>query len=144
MLLSPGKNTSLYIEKASRKREHQKDFKSSIAFKGRRRELKSSASKEVIYCIAVLMIFYIIMQYRILSSFISYLFQYYFIGVDLRDKRGSACYRFVPLDRYKQNTCKRYLTHQCHPRHHEKHFLLFDLETTGLGIYKLIYNYIIF
>ena len=25
------------------------------------------------------------MQYRVLSSFISYLFQYYFIGVDFRD-----------------------------------------------------------
>ena len=126
--LSPRKNTSLYIEKASRKREYQKDFKSSVAFKRRRRELKSTASKEVIYCIAVLMIFMSSCSTGYLSSFISYLLQYYFVGVNFRDKRGGdlwACYRFVPCNHASQVMRNIFLSRAYRFRYIQVYFQLY-------------------
>lgn len=106
LLLSPGKNTSLYIEKASRKREYQKDFKSSVAFKRRRRELKSSASKEVS------------------TSEI---------------KEGATYEPAIDLSHSLQAEHMQEIPDSSVPptpsclSNDEKHFLFFDLETTGLG-----------
>lgn len=47
LLLSPGKNTQSFLERASNKRKYNQKVKSSIAYKKRRYELKSSTAKQV-------------------------------------------------------------------------------------------------
>lgn len=47
MLLSPGKNTQYFLERASNTRKYNQKVKSSIAYKKRRYELKSSTAKQV-------------------------------------------------------------------------------------------------
>lgn len=47
LLLSPGKNTLSFLERASNKRKYNQKVKSSIAYKKRRYELKSSTAKQV-------------------------------------------------------------------------------------------------
>ncbi|XP_052691838.1 uncharacterized protein LOC128169818, partial [Crassostrea angulata] len=46
LLLSPGKNTQLFLARAANKRAYNKNIKSSIAYKKRRYELKSSTTKQ--------------------------------------------------------------------------------------------------
>lgn len=47
LLLSPGKNTQSFLERASNQRNYNQKVKSSIAYKKRRYELKSSTAKQV-------------------------------------------------------------------------------------------------
>lgn len=47
LLLSPGKNTQSFLERASNKRKYNQKVKISIAYKKRRYELKSSTAKQV-------------------------------------------------------------------------------------------------
>lgn len=47
LLLSPGKNTQSFLERASNKKKYNQKVKSSIAYKKRRYELKSSTAKQV-------------------------------------------------------------------------------------------------
>lgn len=47
LLLSPGKNTQSFLERASNKRKYNQKVKSSTAYKKRRYELKSSTAKQV-------------------------------------------------------------------------------------------------
>jgi hypothetical protein len=49
LLLSPGENTEKYIEKDIRKREYQKNYKDSIEYKKRRKQLKSTMVQQVLF-----------------------------------------------------------------------------------------------
>lgn len=67
LLLSPGKNTQSFLERASNKRKYNQKVKSSTAYKKRRYELKSSTAKQVNTILSMIFNLHIFQKYNYLS-----------------------------------------------------------------------------